>query len=214
MADQQMNTGINTGINTGMNTGSSAGMEGGLPSSRPGTTGASGSATQNLGEKTRRAVSDVQHKAGEQVRSGIDSGKQRAAGALHGVAESLMNGSATQQDGASQYIRQAGEQVRRAADYLEQTDVRELTRNVETFARRQPAAFLGGAFIMGVIAARFLKSSQRSQDEERGFNSPYRSGEPSRGLADRGAERGGWYENEQPVNSFREPLPPTFGGQP
>ncbi len=208
MADQQMNTGMNTGINSGVNSGMNTGMNSG------GSTGTSGSATQNLGEKTRRAVSDVQHKAGEQVRSGIDTGKQRAAGALHGVAESLMNGSATQEDAASQYIRQAGEQVRRAADYLERTDVRELTRNVESFARRQPAAFLGGAFIMGVIAARFLKSSQRSQHEEQGFNSSYRPADLSGGLADRGPERGGWYEHEQPASSYREPLPPTFGGQP
>ena len=57
---------------------------------------------QNLGEQTRKVVSDVQHKAGEQVRSGMDSGKQRAAGALLGVAHSLMNGSASEQSGAGQ----------------------------------------------------------------------------------------------------------------
>lgn len=180
------------------------------------TNPASKAMPHNLGDQTRKVVSDVQHKAGEQVRSGIDSGKQRAAGALSGVADSLMNGSASEQSGAGQYIRQAGEQVQRAADYLEKADVKQLTRDTESFARRQPVAFLGGAFVLGVVAARFFKSSQRTDgskdmsDDSR-MAEPFRVAVPSGDLADKGPERGGWYDSEQPVNSSREPMPPTLG---
>lgn len=175
----------------------------------------------NLGKQTRKIVSDVQQKAGEQVRSGIDSGKKRAAGALQGVAESLMNGSASQHEGAGQYIRQAGEQVRRAADYLEHADVRTLTRDTESFARRQPAAFIGGAFVLGAIAARLLKSAQRTEHAEPEFmDGDTRDVDPLPVIArsreagaSREADRGGRYEHELPMNSYREPMPPTFGGQ-
>lgn len=119
-----------------------------------------------LGERTRRVTSQAQQKAGEQVRSGIDSGRRQAAGALHGVAESLLHGSGEQADGAARYIQQAGEQVRRAADWLETADVEELTHRTEEFARRQPAVFIGGAFALGLIAARFIKSSSRAQYQE------------------------------------------------
>ncbi|QJR34158.1 hypothetical protein [Gemmatimonas groenlandica] len=180
------------------------------------TGAASNAIPHNLGEQTRKVVADVQHKAGEQVRSGLDSGKRRAAGALLGVADSLMHGSATEQSGAGQYIRQAGEQVQRAADYLEKADVKQLTRDAESFARRQPIAFIGGAFVLGVVAARFFKSSQQPDgakdmsDNSRmtqSFSVPVADGP----LADQGPERGGWYEGEQPVNRYREPLPPTLG---
>ena len=172
---------------------------------------------QNLGEQTRKVVSDAQHRAGEQVRSGMDSGKQRAAGALLGVAHSLMNGSASEQSGAGQYIRQAGEQVQRAADYLEKSDVKQLTRDAESFARRQPVAFMGSAFVLGVIAARFFKSSQRTDgthvmaaDDSRRVE-PFRVVAPDGGFSHAGPERGGWYEHEQPVNSSREPMPHSLG---
>jgi hypothetical protein len=117
----------------------------------------------SLGDRTRELTSQAQQKAGEQVRSGIDSGKRRAAGALAGVADSLLHGSDETADGAARYIRQAGEQVQRAADWLEHADVNELTNRTEEFARRQPVAFIGGAFALGLIAARFIKSSRRSQ---------------------------------------------------
>lgn len=136
------------------------------------TESSSGASTTGLGEKTRRATQQAQQKAGEQVRSGIDTGKRRAAGALHGVAESLLHGTGEDpSEGATRYIQQAGEQVRRAADWLENTDVDELTRRTEDFARRQPALFIGGAFALGLVAARFLKSSSRNQQEKLYSNS-------------------------------------------
>ncbi len=128
---------------------------------------ASSSTTNSLGEKTRRVAAQAQQKAGEQVKSGIDTGRHRAAGALYGVADSLLHGTGDDPaEGATRYIQQAGEQVRRAADWLEQTNVEELTQRTEDFARRQPALFIGGAFALGIVAARFLKSSSRGQQEK------------------------------------------------
>jgi len=57
------------------------------------------------------------------------------------------------------YVDQAAGQIERFAGYLENRSVDELMYDAERFARRQPAMFLGGAFVLGVLAARFLKSS-------------------------------------------------------
>ena len=49
-------------------------------------------------------------------------------------------------------------------------DVDELVGDVQRLARRQPAVFVGSAFAVGLISARFLKSSRndrRSYDDER-----------------------------------------------
>jgi hypothetical protein len=60
---------------------------------------------------------------------------------------------------------------------VREKDVNEMLRDVQQFARRQPALFIGGSFAAGLLAARFLRSSH-GQDEYaapgdgRGYGSP------------------------------------------
>ncbi len=159
-----------------------------------------GNQRTTIGTTARQVASLAQDKAGEQVRSGIDAGKTRAASALHGVAESLLNGSADQQDGLGQYIRQAGERVQRAADFLDTTDARELSRRTEEYARRQPAIFLGGAFALGLIAARFFKSSHRRDgdaQESDGLRRPRHRGTT--------ADFQSRHDRERSIDAYHEP---------
>jgi ElaB/YqjD/DUF883 family membrane-anchored ribosome-binding protein len=115
-------------------------------------------------EKAREAASQAQQKLGEQLRSSVDTSKGRAADTLDSLAQALsQSGQQLRSDDlgpASQYVDRAGEQLRRASDYLRNTNVDEMVRNTEDFARRQPAVFVGGAFFLGLLAARFIKASQ------------------------------------------------------
>ncbi len=52
-------------------------------------------------------------------------------------------------------------QVDQVADYLRNKDARAMRADLENLARRQPAIVVGGALMLGLIGARFLKSSQR-----------------------------------------------------
>ncbi|MCA1589949.1 MAG: hypothetical protein LC734_06065 [Acidobacteria bacterium] len=60
------------------------------------------------------------------------------------------------------YSDTAARSVQNVASYFEQKDARQMMRDVESFARRNPALFVGAAFGIGLLAARFLKSSQPS----------------------------------------------------
>ena len=60
------------------------------------------------------------------------------------------------------YVDQAADQVERLSEYVRERDVVQIAGDVEKFARREPALFLGGAFVLGLCAARFLKSSAQS----------------------------------------------------
>jgi hypothetical protein len=94
-------------------------------------------------------------------------------------------------------------QVEQVADYLRNKDARAMRQDLENVARRQPALMIGGALILGLIGARFLKSSerrgQRQFDREQygrersfgytGYNQPY-SGS---GEIERNQPRGGGY---------------------
>lgn len=52
-------------------------------------------------------------------------------------------------------------QVEQVADYLRNKDARAMRQDVENLARRQPALMIGGALLLGLIGARFFKSSER-----------------------------------------------------
>jgi hypothetical protein len=93
--------------------------------------------------------------------------KDRAAEGLGSVAQALrQTGQQLQgqnQEAFTSYIDRAASQVDRFSTYLQQKDMGQLVYDVERFARRQPALFLGGAFVLGLLGARFLKSSSPEQ---------------------------------------------------
>jgi len=68
----------------------------------------------------------------------------------------------SQQDTIANVTDMAADRVRQLSDYLRRHEVEDLMDDVEDFARRQPALVLGGAFALGVLTARFLKSSGSS----------------------------------------------------
>jgi hypothetical protein len=154
-----------------------------------GRTAETESTTGHIGEKVREFAHTAQQQAGEQVRTQLDSGKTRAASALRDAAESIAHPNELGADAVNRYIRTASDQVRRAADYLENRDVRQMMSDAEGFARRQPAMFLGGAFMLGLVAARVLKSTR--QGGSYGMDSRLGSGS--------------MYDRERSLNSFREP---------
>src|SRR5919107_4921975 len=52
-------------------------------------------------------------------------------------------------------------QVEQVAEYLRNKDARAMRQDLENLARRQPALMIGGALVLGLIGARFFKSSER-----------------------------------------------------
>jgi hypothetical protein len=127
--------------------------------------------TEKAKDRVRDIAADARHSATEQ----LETRKGRAADTLNGVARSLRSSGEqleADQIGGGQYVRQAAEQVERLAEYLGQRDVTEMMDQVEDFARRQPVLFVGGAFAIGVLGARFLNSSRERLD--RSLNDGYR----------------------------------------
>jgi hypothetical protein len=58
---------------------------------------------------------------------------------------------------------------------LRKKDVQQLMQDAQRLARRQPALFIGSAFALGLVAARFLKSSP-PDDARTGAGDQYESG--------------------------------------
>ena len=138
---------------------------------------------QGGGSSMREQIRGIKDQAVEQGRTSLRDARDRAASSL---GES--KGRVADQIGAVAHaFRRAGDQLRnegqsdriagqtdamarqagQAADYLRRADAEIVRQDVERLARRQPALVLGGAFVAGLIGARFLKSSERRRLEGR-----------------------------------------------
>jgi hypothetical protein len=118
--------------------------------------GADADESRGIGDELRQLVRDKAHEQ-------IDSQKERATGALGAVAGAVRN--ATQelrergQTGLAGHVNRAADEIERWTSRLRDQDLDDAVRDVQQFARRKPAIFLGVAFGAGVLAARFFKSS-------------------------------------------------------
>jgi hypothetical protein len=138
--------------------------------------------------EAKNAVGEVVEGLKARAASAADERKGSAAqtlgavaGALRGAAQDLQQGEVA---ALGTYAENAAQQIERVAGYLRDKDLKGLTRDTETFARRHPELFLGGAFIAGVLAARFFKSSRpQPSTAEPGFDAGFGYAGTSQGYA-------------------------------
>ena len=117
----------------------------------------------------------------EQVREGaasqLSTQKDRATDGLGALAQAVRHSTQTlrdnQQDTVADFVERAADQIERVSTRLRDKDVPHLLQDAQLFARRQPAVFIGAAFVAGVLAARFLKSTGTDSQDARPARSGY-----------------------------------------
>jgi uncharacterized protein with von Willebrand factor type A (vWA) domain len=130
----------------------------------------------------REQVRGLKDQAIDQGRSSLRDARDRAASSLGEskgrVAEQIVAVAQAFRQAADQLRNQGqGQQIsgltdamaRRAdqvADYLRRANADVVRQDAERLTRSQPALVLGGAFIAGLIGARFLKASERLHQED------------------------------------------------
>jgi hypothetical protein len=112
--------------------------------------------------------------------SQLGAQKDRATDGVSSVTQAVRQSTQqlrdSQHDTIAQYVEKTVDQIDRFTERLKQKDVNELMRDAQQFARRNPAVFVGAAFGVGVVAARFLKSSHRTSTTRPGDDWRYRTG--------------------------------------
>jgi hypothetical protein len=102
--------------------------------------------------------------------SQLNTQKNRATDGLgsvaHAVRETTERLRSNHHETVARYAEQAAEQIERFSQGLKNKDVGELMNDAQRLARRQPALFVGGAFTLGLLGARFLKSSSPEERHE------------------------------------------------
>jgi hypothetical protein len=119
------------------------------------------SAAQHAQDKLSGAVGPLKDRMREIAEQQKDAGADQIssiAEAVHDAAHELEG----KLPAAADYIHSAAERLERASSDMRSRDIDDLLSACGDFARREPAAFFGGAMIAGFAFTRFLKSSGRS----------------------------------------------------
>jgi exonuclease VII large subunit len=131
------------------------------------------SATAGIAGRVREQATAQLSKQKDRATEGLGS----VAEAVRGTTEQLRN---NQHDKVAQFAEQAAQQIDRLSERLRNKDVSELLDDAQQLARRRPAMFVGGAFALGLLGARFMKSSSSTNstggDWRRDLPTPYESG--------------------------------------
>lgn len=105
------------------------------------------------------------HQAKERASSSLGESKERFADQFGTIAQALRRTSehlrSEDQERIAGLTETVARQVDQVANYLRGKDAHAMKQDIENLARRQPALVLGGALVLGLIGARFLKSSER-----------------------------------------------------
>jgi hypothetical protein len=118
------------------------------------------SSTAN-GQKTNGGiVNRVKETAAAQLAAQKDRGTDALGRVADAVRSSTQRLRDEQHDTIAGYVDKAADQIETWSRRLREKDVEELVADVQQLARRRPAVFIGSAFALGVVGARFLKSSR------------------------------------------------------
>jgi hypothetical protein len=129
--------------------------------------GTSSDPLQNATQAAREQAGALWSDTKQTARSVVGEKQQAAASGLGDFA-TVLRKAAREMDGSGkstvcQLAQSAADGLERFSGTLRERDMNALMRDVESFARRQPVAFIGAAVAVGFLAARFLKASAPEQ---------------------------------------------------
>ena len=150
-------------------------------------------------DQAKRTVAQVT----DQAKTNVDSRLGEVANELGSVAEAVRQTSedlsGNDQEAIARYGNRIADQIESVSNYLNNRGVEEVLTDVEGLARRQPALFLGGAFTLGLLIGRFVRSSAQNMgyrgDDYRGYQDYSSGGYQGGGYQSGNYQQGGSYQS-------------------
>jgi len=137
-----------------------------LPGSTMGQDQFSSSQGQDAEGGAKGGLKNMASQASEKLKDTAERQKQAGADFATDMAGAVRRAAGEFEDQmpqAAEYIRYAADQIETVSQSIRRRDVGQMINDVQSFARRQPTAFLGMTFLAGFAAMRFLRSSSAGQ---------------------------------------------------
>jgi hypothetical protein len=148
----------------------------------------------DLREELRSDAATVTDSAKDRLASEVDVRKGTAADQAKAVSSALDKAAgelSNSPDWLQSAFRQGAQSIQRFADTIDRKDARQLTREVQQFARQNPGTFLGACALAGFAAARVLKAGAEEPSASAPSYDRSRAGDP--------------YEPQSRISSFGNP---------
>jgi len=114
-----------------------------------------------LPDEAKDAVGKMANEAKARTTDAASDARDKVADDMQGAADTLHSAADDMTDDAphTRAIAAAADRLDTASTRLQDTDIGSLTRDVTSFARRNPQVFIAGAVLAGFALGRFLKAS-------------------------------------------------------
>ena len=116
-------------------------------------------------DKARESWTQTSGALSDRTQQLADAGKSRAAAGIQDIVRAARAAADALEERndptVAGYARSLADSLDQAGGYLQNADVSDLWREVNTFTRRRPEWVVGGAFVVGLALARFLKADRR-----------------------------------------------------
>lgn len=126
-------------------------------------------AKHDVKNKAQETAGEVQNAARQQAESTFNrqtgaaaQETEKVAKVFHKMADEFKNQDQTY---FAQYANDLAKGTDALSRRLHEKNLQDLYGDMQRYARRQPAAVMGGAIAIGFLLSRFLKSSQRNNDQ-------------------------------------------------
>lgn len=139
------------------------------PSPRGDTLSKQGGRTVRQAKST---VVDLKREAMERSKSIFEKSKHNAAGKLEATSKAFRQAAQNFQGEnsvVSRYVDGVADKMDEASRYLREKEANQIIQDTEHFIKNQPVLVFSAAFAMGVVVARFLKSSGNAAATRRAF---------------------------------------------
>ncbi len=166
-----------------------------------------GNGSDDRGHTEKSFTGRVRDRAGERLTAQKDrasDGMQSMVQAVRDVTHRLRD---EKHETLAEYGDRAAEQLERISVGLRNKAVGELLRDAQNIARQRPAMFVGSAFVIGLVGARFFKSSTPSHHQSRSWR---RGPQSTYGEAGQQSQPGKPQLDSHGTQVTRWPAPPSY----
>lgn len=119
-----------------------------------------------IADQAKTQISALTTKATNSAKDQLGVQKGKAAENLGALSQAFhQTGDSLSQNGQGQFgtiAHSVADRIDDVTTYLRDKDIDQIASEITDYAKQNPQLFIGGAFLLGVAFARFLKSSQRS----------------------------------------------------
>jgi hypothetical protein len=166
----------------------------------------------HLTDEVKATAGDAADQAKKAAESKLDAGRDFAAEHIGSVADALRKTEdelRSSDSALTEYVGQAASTLDHVSSYLQTRTLSQLMGDLEGYARREPAMFLGGSFVAGLLGGRFLKSATPAKAKPRTTSG---ASAPSYGALPASASQGAGPAAANVKSPTTAAAPATFAG--